>query len=147
MTPARLRVWGGCLLLVACAGVTRAAVVAQQAAGLDQALGKWQSTERFEGEARITVAVRRNGRSLEGWAVMLGQHRKNDDRVTLGLSFSQAEWNGRGFRFSTILPEDEGTIGWELQVLTPTTAVLIARTENGQPVQDDLKWDMTRARD
>jgi hypothetical protein len=75
---------------------------------------------------------------------MLGQHRKNDDRAILGLSFSDATWTGRSLLFSTILPEDEGTIGWELEVRTPTTAVLTALTENGQPLQDELKWDMTR---
>jgi hypothetical protein len=62
----------------------------------------------------------------------------------LGLSFSEATWDGRSLHFSTILPEDEGTIGWELRVVTPTTAVLSALTENGQPIQDQLKWDMVR---
>jgi hypothetical protein len=117
---------------------------AQQTLTVDQALGKWNSTERFEGEPRIAVAFRRSARSVEGWAVMLGQHRKNDDRAILGLSFSDATWTGRSLLFSTILPEDEGTIGWELEVRTPTTAVLTALTENGQPLQDELKWDMTR---
>src|SRR5262245_37839338 len=144
MRLASLRSMGTCLLLLALTDVTRAIAPSQQTIGLDQALGKWNSNERFESEPRISVAFRRNARSLEGWAVLLGQHRKNDDRATLGLSFTEATWNGRSLLFSTILPEDEGTIGWELQVLTPTTAVLAARTENGQPIQDELKWDMTR---
>jgi hypothetical protein len=122
----------------------RTMATAQPPADLDQALGKWNSAERFEGEPRISVAFRRNSRSFEGWAVLLGQHRKNDDRATLALSFSEATWNGRSFLFNTILPEDEGTIGWELRVLTPTTAVLIALTEDGRPMQDELKWDMTK---
>jgi hypothetical protein len=75
--------------------------------------------------------------------VLLGQHRKNDDRATLGLSFTNAIWKGQGFQFSTILP-DEGTLGWELRVTTPTTAVLAALTEDGRPIQDQLKWDMRR---
>ena len=62
----------------------------------------------------------------------------------LCLSFADAAWDGQRFTFSTILPEDEGTIGWELRIATPTTAVLKALTENGQPIQDELKWDMTR---
>jgi hypothetical protein len=110
----------------------------------DRAFGKWYSTERFENEPRISVSFRRGDRSIEGWALMLGQHRKDDDRATLGLSFTEATWDGQTFRFSTILPEDEGTIGWELRVTSPTTAVLKAITEDGQPIQDELKWDMTK---
>ena len=122
----------------------RATSVSQQTVDLNRALGKWNSTERFEGEPRISVSFRSNGPSIEGWAVLLGQHRKNDDRATLGLSFTSATWNGQGFHFSTILPEDEGTLGWELHLTTSTTAVLTALTENGQPIQDQLKWDMRR---
>jgi hypothetical protein len=81
----------------------RATSVSQQTVDLNRALGKWNSTERFEGEPRTSVSFRRNGSSIEGWAVLLGQHRKNDDRATL---------------------------------------VLTALTENGQPIQDQLKWDM-----
>jgi hypothetical protein len=117
---------------------------AAQAVALDRALGKWHSTERFEEEPRIALAFRGNDRSLEGWVVMLGQHRKSDDRATLALSFCSATWDGQRFLFSTVLPDDEGTIGWELRVTTPTTAVLKALTEDGQPMQDELKWDMTR---
>jgi hypothetical protein len=134
----------GLLMVVFAAAATRTAARTQQTTDLDQALGKWNSTERFESEPRISVAFRRNARSVEGWAVLLGQHRKNDDRATLGLSFSEATWNGRSLLFSTILPEDEGTIGWQFQVLTPMSAVLTALTENGQPIQDALKWDMTK---
>jgi hypothetical protein len=139
-----LRLLGICLLMLALIAATRAMAAAQQSAALEQALGKWNSTERFEDEPRISVAFRRGARSVEGWAVLLGQHRKNDDRATLGLSFSDATWDGRSLLFSTILPEDEGTIGWALRPLTPTTAVLTALTENGQPLQDELKWEMVR---
>jgi len=132
------------LLTFVLTGAPRVNATGQQGAALDQALGKWNSTERFEGEPRIAVAFRRNKGSIEGWAVLLGQHRKNDDHATLGLSFSEARWNGKSLLFNPILPEDEGTIGWDLQVLSPTTAVLTARTENGQRIQDELKWDMTR---
>jgi hypothetical protein len=64
----------------------RATSVSQQTVDLDRALGKWNSTERFEGEPRISVSFRSNGPSIEGWAVLLGQHRRNDDRATLGTS-------------------------------------------------------------
>src|SRR5262245_14418352 len=145
MIPApSLRLIGVSLLTLVLTGGTGVNATGQQGVALDQALGKWNSTERFEGEARIAVAFRGNKDSIEGWAVLLGQHRKNDDHATLGLSFSQATWNGKSLLFSAILPEDEGTIGWELQVVSPTTALLTARTENGQPIQDVLKWDMTR---
>jgi hypothetical protein len=116
----------------------------RQAADADRALGKWHSIEQFEGEPRIAVSFRRGDRSIEGWALLLGQHRKGDDRATLRLSFTDATWTGQSIRFSTILPEDEGTIGWELRVVTPTTAVLTALTENGRPIQDELMWEMVR---
>src|SRR4030095_3243504 len=127
-----------------CGIITVRATPANQAIEADRALGKWHSTEQFEGEPRIAVSFRRGDRSIEGWAVLLGQHRKADDRATLGLSFTDATWTGQSVRFSTILPEDEGTIAWELRVVTPTTAVLTALTENGQPIQDELKWEMIR---
>jgi hypothetical protein len=88
--------------------------------------------------------VSQQGPLRGGWALLLGQHRKTDDRATLGLSFAEAAWDGQRFLFSTILPEDEGTIGWELHIATPTTAVLTALTEDGQPIQDELKWEMKR---
>src|SRR3981189_2291837 len=86
-------------LLLCLTPAIRAVPVQQPAAGIDleRALGKWHSTERFEDEPRITVALRSKGRSLEGWAVLLGQRRKADDRATLGLSFSEATWVGQRF--------------------------------------------------
>ena len=147
MKPAKSFLFLSVGTLLFCLTIAIRAVPVQQPApviDLERALGKWHSTERFEDEARITVAFRSKFRSIEGWAVLLGQHRKADDRAILGLSFSEATWVGQRFLFSTILPEDEGTIGWELQVASPTTAVLKALTENGQPIQDELKWDMTK---
>jgi hypothetical protein len=110
----------------------------------DRAFGKWYSTEQFENEPRISLSFRRTDRSISGWAILLGQHRKADDRATLGLSFTEATWDGQMFSFSTILPEDEGAIGWELRVTSPATAVLVAVTEDGQPIQDELKWEMVK---
>ena len=134
----------GTIVLTLGFGRDTGALPQAQITSLDQALGKWNSIERFEDEPRISVAFRQGTRSLEGWALLLGQHRKNDDRATLGLSFSEANWSNRRLRFSTILPEDEGTIDWELEVLTPTTALLRVISENGEPLQDELKWEMTR---
>ena len=115
-----------------------------QKVDLEGALGKWSSTERFEEEPRITVAIRRKATGMYGWAVMLGQTRKSDIRATLALSFSDVTWDGRRFLFDTILPDDEGTIGWELRVATSTTAVLKALTEDGKPLDGDLKWEMRK---
>jgi hypothetical protein len=111
---------------------------------LEGALGKWSSTERFEEEPRITVAIRRKATGMYGWMVMLGQTRKSDNRATLALSFADVTWDGRRFLFDTVLPDDEGTIGWELSVATSTTAVLKALTEDGKPFDGDLKWDMRK---
>ena len=121
-----------------------ASSVSQLNTNLSRALGKWNSAEQFEGEPRISVSFRSSGSSIEGWAVLLGQHRRNDDRATLALSFTNATWDGRSIRFSTILPEDEGTLGWELQPTTATTAVLSALTDNGQPMPEPLNWVMTK---
>jgi hypothetical protein len=90
------------------------------------------------------VAFQRRGSGLEGWAVLLGQHRKGDNRATLAMSFATANWDGARFTFSTLLPEDEGTIGWELRVPTSGKAVLRSLTLDGKPLDDDLEWEMTR---
>ena len=84
MKPAKsvLFLWIGTLLL--CLTTAMRAVPVQQPAStidLERALGKWYSTERFENEPRITVALRSKGSSLEGWAVLLGQHRRMHDRI------------------------------------------------------------------
>ena len=135
---------GTAALVLSMTGAVRAVPAGQQVNAAERVLGKWSSTERFENEPRISLSFRQTDRSIAGWAVLLGQHRKADDRATLGLSFTEATWNGQSLRFSTILPEDEGTIGWELRPTSPTTAVLAALTEDGQPIQDELKWDMTK---
>ena len=135
---------GGIALCLTTAARANAVHQAASAIDLDRALGKWYSTERFEDEPRVTVAFRSKGPSVHGWAVLLGQHRKADDRATLGLSFTDVAWDGQRFLFSTILPDDEGTIGWELRVTTPTTGVLRALTEDGKPIQAELKWEMRK---
>lgn len=90
------------------------------------------------------MAIRRKGAALHGRAVMLGQTRKADNRATLALSFSEVTWDGGRFLFETILPDDEGTVGWELRVATSTTAILKALTEDGKPFEEELKWDMRK---
>jgi hypothetical protein len=110
------------VVLLLSVGAVPTVSTGQPTIGVEQALGKWHSTEQFEGEPRIVVSFRKGDRSIEGWAVLLGQYRKGDNRATLGLSFSEASWNGASMRFSTILPEDEGNIGWELRVETQKMA-------------------------
>ena len=113
-------------------------------AGVQVTLGVWRSTEQFEGEAKISVAFRERGNELAGWAVLLGQHRKSDDRATLGLAFHSAQRKGDTVTFETMLPDDEGTIGWSFTATSPTTGTLQALTENGQPVSDYLVWELKR---
>jgi len=112
--------------------------------GVKVTSGVWRSTEQFEGEARISVAFRERGNEIAGWAILLGQHRKNDDRATLGLTFHSAKRNGDTVTFETMLPEDEGTIGWSFNATSPTTGTLTALTEDGQPVQNSLVWELKR---
>jgi hypothetical protein len=116
----------------------------RQAADLAGALGKWRSTEQFEGESRLSFAFRQDRAEIVGWAVMLGQHRKGDHRATLALTFHGVSWEKGRLRFETMLPEDEGTIGWELQVTGQNRAVLRAVTEDGAPIPDAPSWEMTR---
>jgi hypothetical protein len=136
------------LLVVVCATVAMASAVAArdttQAVELQQALGKWRSAEQFEGESRLSFAFRQQGSEIIGWAVLLGQHRKGDNRATLGLTFHSVKWEKDRLRFETILPEDEGTIGWELHVTAQNRAVLRAVTENGTAMPDELSWQMAR---
>jgi hypothetical protein len=108
------------------------------------AFGRWYSRERFESEPRISLSFREVDRSIAGWAMLLGQHRKRAAGATLGLSFTDADWTGQRVRFSTILPEDDATIGWEFRMTSATTAVLAAITENGRPIPDELEWEMTK---
>jgi hypothetical protein len=135
---------GMAVLLAIAAGTTTHGRQATQTPDLEQPLGKWRSAEQFENEARITVAFADKGASVDGWAVLLGQHRKSDDRATLALTFCNATWDGRRFVFNTVLPEEEGTTTWELRVTTPTTAVLTALADDGQPIQDAPAWNMIR---
>ena len=84
------------------------------------------------------------GRRIIGWAILLDQHRRSDERATLGLTFPTVAWSGGRFRFETRLPEEEGTIGWELAVTEEGRAALTALLENGEPISDDLFWTIMR---
>lgn len=114
--------WAVGVLIVGSIGVVTAAAV-QEPVTVERALGKWRSADLFEGEPRVSMAFRQQGQAIDG------------------LSFGQISWNGQAFRFSTILPDDEGTIGWEFQVSSPTKALLVAVTENGQVLQDGLEFE------
>ena len=107
--------------------------------------GTWRSVEQFENESRISVGFRERGKQIVGWAILLGQHRKNDDRATLGLTFQNLKVRGNTVTVETMLPEDEGTLGWEFRKNSDTTATLKAVRENGEPIADDaLVWEMKR---
>lgn len=117
---------------------------AMQVATLERALGTWHSTEQFEGEPRVQFAFRRQGNEVVGWVVMLGQNRKGNDRTVLALSFCDVRWDGDRVRFDSILPEDEGTIGWEMRPGADGRGVLAAVTENGTPFPEPIVWDVLR---
>ena len=112
---------------------------------VENAIGKWRSVEQFEGEPRFSFAFKHDSSGISGWAVLLGQTRKGDNRATLALTFYGAKWDKDRLRFETMLPEDEGTIGWELRPVDATHAKLVSLTINGVPLDDDdLAWDMVR---
>ena len=111
---------------------------------IDNAIGKWRSVEQFEGEPRYSFAFKKDSSGISGWAVMLGQTRKGDNRAILALTFYGAKWDKDRLRFETMLPEDGGTIGWELLPTGANSAKLSALTEDGEPMDEPLTWDMVR---
>ena len=122
-----------------------AALESAQPLTVDNAIGRWRSVEQFEGEPRFSFAFKQDAAGISGWAVLLGQTRKGDNRATLALTFYGAKWDNDRLRFETPLPEDEGTIGWELRPVDATRARLVSLTVNGVPLDDDdLAWDMVR---
>ena len=122
----------------------RTVTEAAQIAGFERALGSWHSTEQFDGEPRVQFAFRRQGNEVVGWVVMLGQNRKGNDRAVLALSFCDVRWDGDRVRFDSILPEDEGTIGWEMRPVADGRGVLAAISENGTPLPEPIVWDVQR---
>ena len=121
-----------------------AAVKAAQTFTVENAIGRWRSVEQFEGEPRYSIAFKQDANGISGWAVLLGQTRKGDNRATLALTFYGAKWDKDRLRFETMLPEDGGTIGWELRPTGSNSARLAALTEDGEPLDDDLNWEMIR---
>jgi hypothetical protein len=121
-----------------------ASVKAAQTFTVEHAIGRWRSVEQFEGEPRYSIAFKQDANGISGWAVLLGQTRKGDTRATLALTFYGAKWDKDRLRFETMLPEDGGTIGWELRPTGSNRARLAALTEDGEPLDDDLNWEMIR---
>ena len=115
-----------------------------QTSTVENAIGRWRSVEQFEGEPRFSFAFKQDSSGISGWAVLLGQTRKGDNRATLALTFYGAKWDQDRLRFETMLPEDGGTIGWELRPTGSNSARISALTEDGEPLGDDLSWDMVR---
>jgi len=140
----RARLFWAMTLVAALSSSMRHGTEAAQAAGMERALGKWHSTEQFEGEPRVQFAFRQQGNEVVGWVVMLGQQRKGNDRTALALSFCDVRWDGDRVRFDSILPEDEGTIGWEMRPGADGKGVLAAVTENGVPFPEPIVWDVLR---
>jgi hypothetical protein len=117
---------------------------AGQATSLERALGAWHSAEQFEGEPRVQFAFRRQGDEVIGWVVMLGQQRKDNPRTVLAMSFCGVRWDSDRFRFDAVLPDDEGTLGWEMRPTADGQGVLSAITENGMPLPEPIVWDVSR---
>ena len=72
---------------------------------------------------------------------------------TLGSWHSTEQFDGEArvqFAFRrqgnevAILPEDEGTIAWEMRPLAGGKGVLAAVTENGAPFPEPIVWDVLR---
>lgn len=121
------------------------AAESRQTPAVDDAIGTWRSVEQFEGEPRLTFAFKRASADITGWAIMLGQKRKADHRATLAMTFYGVKWDKDRLQFESMLPEDGGTIGWELRPIDARRSRLVALTLNGEPLNDDdLAWDMVR---
>ena len=140
----RVRFFGAMALAAMLSSSMRTVTEAAQPAGFEQALGSWHSTEQFDGEPRVQFAFRRQGNEVVGWVVMLGQNRKGNDRTVLALSFCDVRWDGDRVRFDSILPEDEGTIGWDMRPGADGRGVLAAISENGTPFPEPIVWDVQR---
>lgn len=115
-------------------------VEAQQAPSAESVIGRWYSVEQFEGEPRFSFGFTRQGPDIVGWAVLLGQTRKQDNRATLALTFHGAKWEGGRLTFDTMLPEDGGTLRWTLAPIDAKRGKLTAVTEDGE----ELSWDVVR---
>jgi hypothetical protein len=92
----------------------------------------------------VTAAFRKEAGGLVGWATMLGMQRKADDDATLSFSFCDVRWTDDRFLFKTILPDEEGTTAWEMELTSGDKATLRAVTENGIPIEGAPRWEMTR---
>jgi hypothetical protein len=134
---------GIAVVVAVCLGGGRVAR-ASQPATVEGALGTWRSVEQFEGESRLSFSFRRRGTDITGWAVLLGQRRKSDNRATLLVTFQGVTWNKDRLTFETMLPEDGGTIGWELRVTGSNRATLVAVAEDGVPFDEAMTWPMTK---
>ena len=133
----------GFAVLALMTGVAQWAAAAQRL-DVAQALGVWHSIEQFRGESRVTAAFRKEAGGIVGWATMRGMQRKSDDEATLGFSFCDVRWTDDRFLFKTILPDDEGTTAWEMQLTSGDKATLRAVTDNGTPIEGAPTWEMTR---
>lgn len=116
------------------------AVEAQQPPSAESVIGRWYSVEQFEGEPRFSFGFTREGSDIVGWAVLLGQTRKQDNRATLAMTFHGAKWDAGRLTFETRLPEDGGKLVWRLVPADTKRATLTAITEDGE----ELSWEIVR---
>jgi hypothetical protein len=115
-------------------------IEARQAPSAEGVLGRWYSVEQFEGEPRFSFGFTREGASIAGWAVLLGQTRKQDHRATLAMTFDGAKWEAGRLTFETMLPEDGGKLAWTLVPTDAKRAKVTAITEDGE----ELSWELVR---
>jgi hypothetical protein len=115
-------------------------VEAQQAPSAEGVLGRWYSVEQFEGEPRFSFGFTRKDGGIAGWAVLLGQTRKQDNRATLAMTFTEAKWDTGRLTFETVLPEDGGKLVWTLLPTAEKRAKITAVTEDGE----ELSWELVR---
>jgi hypothetical protein len=116
----------------------------QASADVRPVSGEWRSVEQFDNQARATLVVQDGAGSLTGTFTLLGTTRGDDDRATLRVPFRDGAWDGATLSFETELPDGEGKQRWALRVTAPGRATLGPVTEDGQPIEDGPKWEMSR---
>ena len=113
---------------------------ATQTPSAETVIGRWYSVEQFEGEPRFSFGFTKDNSGIAGWAVLLGQTRKQDHRATLAMTFTTAKWDAGRLTFETVLPEDGGKLAWTLVPADATHAKITAVTEDGE----ELSWELVR---
>jgi hypothetical protein len=106
--------------------------------------GEWRSGEQFDNQARATLVVKDGAGSLTGTLTLLGMTRGDDDRATVRVPFRDGAWDGTTLSFETVLPDGEGKARWTLRLTAAGKATLGPVTDDGKPISDGPKWEMSR---